>query len=319
MTVPVKNRFEHLQDTQQNNGEAEKEETPTHDSQHLPEIPETESDSQSSNILILSDSMMKGIIVKKLSTKSYIRKEYVRGGTTEMINYIADFKDEKEYNQVVIHTGTNDIFKKSLDEINQNIEQIAQKCKVNWPNATLTLSGIIFHKYNNAKNDIIDAVNSVTQMLCKREDSNNVNFMDNDHITTMKDGSIDKEAFYDNLHLNSNKGMRKLAANLKKNLGLQRREPRNDRRVTSQSGNDFSGRYGPRRNSRRVMPRQAGSGSDYETNFQRFNEDNYRGPRRNQNREKSRQWNTAGFPADFPAHQGFWKALKPLAEWISTL
>ncbi|XP_031566500.1 uncharacterized protein LOC116301560, partial [Actinia tenebrosa] len=285
-TISTQNRFDPLQnhppENDYNQQERENTCTPTGNNKQ-----QSEADDES-NILIMSDSMMKGIIEKKLSVKNHIKKEYVRGGTAEMINFIANFESERQYNQIVVHTGTNDIFKKSLDEINKNIEEIVQKCKSRWPNAKIILSGIIFHRYNNTKNDIIDTVNSATQRLCQSEGNHAVQYMNNDHIATLKDGSIDQEVYYDNLHLNSEKGMRKLAANLKKYLNLNRRI-KDDRKV-------------PRRQIRNE-------------NYQRFKGPSYY---RNTRSQYGQHWPKSTFSeyGNRSTHEGLWKALQPLANWI---
>ena len=68
-------------------------------------------------ILMLTDSMLRGIQQKKLDRDKYINKQYIAGGTAEMLTYVKRMADNTEYKQVVIHEGTNDIHRKSQEEI----------------------------------------------------------------------------------------------------------------------------------------------------------------------------------------------------------
>lgn len=171
-------------------------------------------------ILILTDSMMKRIIEKKIAPN--VKKEYVRGGTEEMINFIESFDDDTSFSKILIHTGTNDIKRKSIDVIVDNMKTIVSKCKSKWPRAKIILSGVIYHRADLAKNDIIDVINDALSKLENNELG--VTFMDNKYITLKRNSEIDQEVFYDNIHLNNEKGIKKLAANIKNHLGL--RQPR---------------------------------------------------------------------------------------------
>ena len=51
----------------------------------------------------------------------------------------------------------------------------------------------------------------------------NFTYLDNTNVVTLSSGLIDEEAYFDNLHLSNNKGIRKLANNLKIILNLKSR------------------------------------------------------------------------------------------------
>ena len=61
------------------------------------------------SILMHSDSTLRGIIQKKFSLDKYVNKQYIPGGTDEMIEHLENMSSEGDYEYVVIHSGTNDI------------------------------------------------------------------------------------------------------------------------------------------------------------------------------------------------------------------
>lgn len=177
----------------------------------------------SRKILLLSDSMLRRIIPKRLSQEDHIIKRYIRGGLDEMSSFIDNFESGDENpNDLVIHTGTNDIpFASDNEAIIAKIDSIIKKSKLKFPNTRITLSGIIHRKNDYTCNDRIDCINRASAVICNKE---NIAFMDNTHITRYRDGTIDEEVFYDHVHLNDSKGLRKLAANLKKHLHLSKKK-----------------------------------------------------------------------------------------------
>lgn len=208
-----------------------------------------ESKKEGQNILIASDSMMRRINGKKLSPKNNINMQYVRGGTEEMYDFIWKLESTQDFDKIVIHSGTNDVKKLSNEKIIENTKKIIQECITRWPKAEIIISGIIYHKTDFVKNDLIDVVNKEINEVCAQ--FNNVDVMVNNHITMKRDGNMDYDAFYDNIHLNDNKGIRKLAANLKKALKLneERRMSQGEsqrRRTYYQSGQTRGPHYQPR-------------------------------------------------------------------------
>ena len=181
-------------------------------------LPETKNSKQGP-ILIISDSMLRGIKEMKLSSKIFIRKECFPGGTIKDINsYIEELDDTTPYTKIVIHVGTNDVFKSSEAEIIEGIKDLINILKDKWQNAQHIFSGIILHKINSRKNLILNRINQEIQLL-----STTMNFtnLDNTNVVTLSSGLIDEEAYFDNLHLSNNKGIKKLANNLKIILNLK--------------------------------------------------------------------------------------------------
>ena len=81
-------------------------------------------------ILILSDSMMKGIKEIKLSSKTYINKQCITGAKIEDLQgLISKMKDNVAYSQIVIHVGKNNIFKTNETDIINEIETLLESIK----------------------------------------------------------------------------------------------------------------------------------------------------------------------------------------------
>ena len=170
-------------------------------------------------ILILSDSMLKGIKEIKLSNETYINKQCITGAKIEDLqDLISKMKDTVAYSQIVIHVGTNNIFKTNETDIIDEIETLLESIKQKWPNANVIFSSIILHKTDSRKNAIINRINQEIKHLSNRL---SFRFMDNTNVVTLPTGNIDNDAYFDNLHLNNQKGSRKLANNLKIYLCLK--------------------------------------------------------------------------------------------------
>ena len=170
-------------------------------------------------ILILSDSMLKGIKETILSNKTYINKQYITGAKIEDLhNLISKMKDTVAYSQIVIHVGMNNIFKTNETDMIDEIETLLESIKQKWPYANVIFSSIILHKTDSRKNAIVNRINQEIKHL-----SNRLSFrlMDNTNVVTLSTGNIDNDAYSDNLHLNNQKGSRKLAKNLEIYLRLK--------------------------------------------------------------------------------------------------
>ena len=84
--------------------------------------------------------------------------------------------------------------------------------------AEVTYSGIIMHKNDSRKNLMITKINN---QIKKKSLDWNIKFLDNTNVITLASGHIDTEAYFDSLHLNNEKGTKKLANNIKFALGLK--------------------------------------------------------------------------------------------------
>ena len=156
----------------------------------------------------------------KLSSKTYINKQCVRGGKiADLIKIATDLNDLITYSHVLIHVGTNNIFNETEQGIIEEISKLVTITKQKWPNTEIVYSSIILHKNNSRKNIIINNLNQEIKQLSIKFP---FRFMDNTNIALLPSAYIDNEAFFDNLHLNIEKGSQILATtNIKIFLGLK--------------------------------------------------------------------------------------------------
>ena len=145
----------------------------------------------------------------KLSSKTYINKQCVRGGKiADLIKIATDLNDSITYSRVLIHVGTNNIFNTTEQEIIEEISKLVTIIKLA---KHRVYSSIILHKTNSTKNIIINDLNQEIKQLSVKF---SFRFMDNANVALLPSGHIDNEAFFDNLHLNNEKGSRILANNI---------------------------------------------------------------------------------------------------------
>ena len=219
--------------------------------------PQTYQNERSTNgpILILCDSMYSGIKEMKLSSKTYINKQCVRGGKiADLIKIATDLNDSITYSRVLIHVGTNNIFNTTEQEIIKEISKLVTIIKQKWPNTEIVYSSIILHKTNSRKNIIINNLNQEIKQLSIKFP---FRFMDNTNVALLPSGHIDNEAFFDNLHLNNEKRSRILANNIKIFLGLKsKREQRQQRPSTNEE------RRQPKKSYAEIVSRQPRSSTE---------------------------------------------------------
>ena len=158
-------------------------------------------------ILILSDSVLKGIKEIKLLNKAYITKQSITGAKIEDLqDLISKMEGTVTYSQIVIHLGTNNIFKTNETDIIDEIETLLESIQQKWPYANVIVSSIVLRK-----NAIINRINQEIKHLSNRL---LFRFNNNTNVVTFLTGNIDSDAYFDNLHSNL-KGSRKLANDLK--------------------------------------------------------------------------------------------------------
>ena len=115
-------------------------------------------------------------------------------------------------------------------------------------------SSIILHKTNSRKNIIINNLNQEIKQLSVKFP---FRLMDNTNVALLPSGHIDNEAFFDNLHLNNEKGSRILANNIKIFLGLKsKREQRQQRPSTNEE------RRQPKKSYAEIVSRQPRSSTE---------------------------------------------------------
>ena len=78
-------------------------------------------------VLLLGDSILRGIQQRKFAPNRHVNKQTIAGGTKEMKQYKDNMEEKNDYDYIVIHTGTNDVGNLSTDEIVKNMENCLGK------------------------------------------------------------------------------------------------------------------------------------------------------------------------------------------------
>ena len=73
-------------------------------------------------VLLLGDSMIRGIQQRKFASNRYVNKQTFAGGTREISQYINHMQERNDYDYIVIHSGTNDVGKLTANKIRTNME-----------------------------------------------------------------------------------------------------------------------------------------------------------------------------------------------------
>ena len=83
---------------------------------HDPKIP-TNNKENKGPILILSESMLKGIKPLRLSREPYINKQCILGGNvTDLTEIVNNMDDQTRYRKVLLHVGTNSLFSNTTNK-----------------------------------------------------------------------------------------------------------------------------------------------------------------------------------------------------------
>ena len=144
--------------------------------------------------------------------------------------------DTTPYKKVLLHVGTNEVLKDDHQTVISETKNLIDLIQTKWP-AEVTVSAIILHKTDSRKNI---KINKINDEIKQKAHEWYVKFLDNTNVVTLATGHIDPEAYFDSLHLNNEKGTKKLANNIKFALGLKLRtytNERGDRSHTKQTDN----------------------------------------------------------------------------------
>ena len=165
------------------------------------------------SILIIGDSLPNRI--RKREFYSFIHDGHARfkcfpGANASKINYyLVPELIENKYNTVIIHTGTNDLHDKSVDDIVQEMSRIRETC-LQYHVKRVVFSGIILRRLRDDVRYKRDIINTNIENLCnglwQRDDRIISNFIYNDNI-------LFTDLHTDGIHL-SESGNVKLANNL---------------------------------------------------------------------------------------------------------
>ena len=110
-------------------------------------------------MLLLGDSMIRGIQQRKFAPNRYVNKQTIAVGTREISQYINHMQERNDYDYIVVHSGTNDVGKLTANEIRANMENCLVNLKHKWPNSTIAISGMNYVPRDNNKNQLIDEIN----------------------------------------------------------------------------------------------------------------------------------------------------------------
>ena len=132
------------------------------------------------NVVIFSDSMVKGLKMKQLNSHINDGKVYLKafpGAKADQLNHHAKPSlEEYEYDAAIIHVGINDILRskgeKEINDIPRKIMNIAETC-TNYNIPKIFISSII--RWSRATVDI-DYINRKIRELCIQ---NNYEFISN--------------------------------------------------------------------------------------------------------------------------------------------
>ena len=131
-------------------------------------------------VLLLGDSILRGIQQRKFAPNRHVNKQKIAGGTKEMKQHKDNMEEKNDYDYIVIHTGTNDVGNLSADEIVKNMENCLGKLKNRWPDARIGLSGVTYASREEAKNTLIDEMNCFYESICSKLD---LIYIDNKRVT----------------------------------------------------------------------------------------------------------------------------------------
>ena len=137
-------------------------------------------------VLLLGDSMIRGMQRRKFAPDRYVNKQTIAGGTREISQYF-NYMQRNDYDYIVIHSGTNDVGKLTANEIRTNMENYLVNLKHKWPNSTIAISGMTYVPRDNNKNQLIDEINCHYESICT---DLSVTFIDNKRVTCDNYGNL---------------------------------------------------------------------------------------------------------------------------------
>ena len=88
-------------------------------------------------MLLLGDSMIRGIQQRRFAPNRYVNKQTIAVGTREISQHINHTHERNDYDYIVIHSGTNDVGELTANEIRANMENCLVNLKHKWLNSTI--------------------------------------------------------------------------------------------------------------------------------------------------------------------------------------
>ena len=195
------------------------------------ETPETaepsnasEIDIGESKVLIVGDSIIKGIKVSRFDKSRQTFVKVKKGGTIDDIAKISHSIKASNLKIIVIHAGTNDLLKLRSETIVTKLNSLACEMMSKFPSVNVYVSTIIYRESRNGKNNFELKIDEINRELENIANTNHYKVINNENIS-------DPAYRYDGLHLN-NDGTAQLVKNIKSNILNRYRQNKPERKAS---------------------------------------------------------------------------------------
>ena len=189
--------------------------------------------------LLLTDSVLRRIMPRKFTPKGVTVKRFIRGGALTCEGFIENHGPNFLPQNVLIHIGTRDLQNKHGVK-NDEYQNLYVKATETWPQAKIYVMPIIRRK--DITIEEIDKANSVIAQECENFES----------ITLLDKFSPTNDMFYDQVHLNNQKGLPAMVKHLKHGMKMYTKEQTMHNRQTR---NPYPRQGGQYNGSQRNPPR----------------------------------------------------------------
>ncbi len=131
---------------------------------------------ESCDILIIGDSIIKGIEPAKFHAQRNTKIEVFRGGKIEDIANYFSKTSLRIKEQIIVHVGTNDVASsRNVDTILQDLESLNEKIKAKYPNVKIAISVILPRQKNLNFNRNYKLVNQGIRQLARKANRRYIN------------------------------------------------------------------------------------------------------------------------------------------------
>ncbi|CAG2241549.1 unnamed protein product [Mytilus edulis] len=158
--------------------------------------------------LILSDSILRRIQPNRFTPKQKTVKRYIRGGANTCTSFIEKNGTTINAKNILIHIGTRDLQSEGVKEEEfGNLLEIASKT---WNSSKIFILPIV--KRKDIPNEDVNEANKILQSAC--------NFFP--HVCLIDPFEPSEDMFYDDVHLNNNRGLPNMVKHLKMAMNIYR-------------------------------------------------------------------------------------------------
>lgn len=127
----------------------------------------------------------------------------------ELTNQLKVILSSSKYDVLVVHVGTNDIAKRTLEGMIQDYDALIQTAKSLTPGIQILISSLLPRPFNEYENNLTQQFNA---MLCSLANWLNLSFIDNSALF-IRNGEPLPQLYWDEVHPNTN-GMHLLSDNI---------------------------------------------------------------------------------------------------------